>query len=109
MKNITTQCNKNYVKDDILEVKCKTNSRKNPCKLSPTISGHLMTDLNRPYIIVKNIYSKRTLDQAVNVCSIAKQPGLNIFVRLLYETIKENINFKIECPLKKVLKFLEFS
>lgn len=45
---------------------------------------------------------KSFLEQNLNLCSLTKQPGLNIFVRLLYEQMKENINFKVECPFKTV-------
>jgi len=59
----------------------------------------------RPYIftsVIDTETKKAINEQQLNVCSMGKNPGLNLFVRLFYDAIQDKINFAIDCPFKQV-------
>lgn len=86
-----------------INYKCEINTRDNPCGFTPQVTAKLLKELDRPYLFVEGksvaggkIFIRQTLD----FCLLAKNPGLNIFVRLFYLSMKDSINFKFECPFK---------
>lgn len=44
------------------------------------------------------------MKQIVSICTLFKNPGMDIFVKLGMEMIKDNIDFEMSCPFKKVEK-----
>lgn len=88
-----------------MKIPCETNERTNPCGESPFISGWGTNIPHKPYLHVKIVdlmANKTFFDQYINICTINKQPGLNIFVRYLNEQLKSSANFELACPLPKV-------
>lgn len=97
--------NDKFINESALTLKCNENTRLDPCLRSPHIKFFLTSEIVRPYVFLTGTHaasSKIVLKQVVNVCSLLRDPGLNIFVRVVYEALKENINFDLHCPLKKV-------
>lgn len=84
---------------------CEVSTKSSPCNITPNIKLTLKEDLNRPtlFIRVSELSTNKTLlQQMMNVCSMSKQPGLNIFVRFIRDQLQESTNFKFECPIRKV-------
>lgn len=107
--NSTFIANEKYINEASLDVQCDVNTQEKPCKVTPEFRGYLITELPRLYVIFKSSDVSRKkvyYNYALNVCSIARQPGLNLFTRLLFEQLKESVNHSFECPLKKVRSFI---
>lgn len=109
--NISHTGNDQFLNISSLEMACDVNTRENPCGLTPKISLSLLIDLPRPYLHL-NIFEVETkklyLKRQISFCSISQNPGLNIFIRLFFEQLKEVTNFKFECPMKKVENNFEY-
>lgn len=97
--------NDKYIDSVPLSEACESSNRESPCGITPVVKVNLTEDLNGPivYLRVYELSTNKTLiKQTLNVCSMTKQPGLNIFVRFVSEQLKESTNFKFECPVRKV-------
>jgi hypothetical protein len=97
--------NDKFVADAQTDILCPVNTVSNPCQMTPYVNITLLKDLTRPYlqVIGKDAKLDRVvLEQTVNICRITKSPGLDILLKLLLELVKDNINFQITCPFKKV-------
>lgn len=108
--NISHTGNDQFLNISSLEMACDVNTRENPCGLSPKISLSLLIDLPRPYLHLKifEVETKKLhLKRQISFCSISQNPGLNIFIRLFFEQLKQVTNFKFEYPMKKVECFLK--
>lgn len=106
--NISQTGNDQFINFSPLEMDCEINTRENPCGLTPKMSLRLLVDLPRPYLHLKvfEVETKKLyLKQQISFCSISQNPGLNIFIRLFFEQLKEVINFTFQCPMKKVNYF----
>src|SRR5690349_10051302 len=101
---MTQVVNEKYFNESSIEL-CDVNIKKNPCLWSPKTTLFLTTELHDLYIQVR-VESQRKrkflVRQDLSFCSMEKYPGLNLFVRLVFDQLKSKINFKFECPLKKV-------
>lgn len=87
---------------------CDVNTKEKPCGYAPSIKADLLVDLDRPYLHIqgRDLTLKKTLmDQTINLCSFARQGGqvgVDIFVKIVFDLLKKNLNFELKCPLKKV-------
>lgn len=89
---------------------CEINTKQNPCPNSPEVKARLLVDLQRPYFHIqgKDLKDdKVVVDQIINICTISKQPGLDLFVKPVFEMIKKNLNFELACPFKKVRRLID--
>lgn len=92
-----------YVSIRPIKFKCEINTKELPCGFTPHVTANLVKELDRPYLFIegKNVAEGKTfVRQTLDFCMIGKNPGLNIFVRLFYNTMKNFMNFELECPFK---------
>lgn len=98
---------------DGIEVKmnCEENTQEHPCQYAPAVKANLLVDLAHPYLHIQGVdltSNKTMMDQVVNICSHSRnsggQPGLDIFIKLVYELLKRSLNFELQCPFKKVTR-----
>lgn len=100
-----SRANEKFVANAETNTLCAVNTRENPCQTTPYVNMTLLKDLTRPYIQVigRDVQSgRKVLEQTVNICRITSMPGLDILLKLLLELIKDNVNFQIACPFRKV-------
>ena len=84
---------------------CKENTRSNPCGYAPKIKLQLLADLVHPYAHVQGfdlMNNKTVVDQVVNVCTMLKHTGLDIFLKIMFELLVKNFQFEMKCPFKNV-------
>lgn len=102
--NYATEANEKFVNETSLKHKCELNTRQSPCSFMPVTKVSLLVDLERPYVHIQGrdlSLDRVVMDQTVNVCLLNKQPGLDLFVKLIYEMLRKNINFDLKCPFRK--------
>lgn len=84
--------------------KCDVSTREKPCEYAPAVKINLVQDLERPYLHFKQIdliKDKIVLDQVVSLCMF-HTATIDMFIKIIIDSIKKNINFNIACPFKKV-------
>lgn len=97
--------NEKYINESALEHQCNENTRENPCKTTPTYSLTMIKEMSHLYFFFKGvdvIDDKVILEQIFDICTFSKQLSINIFMKLLYDQVKQNSNFVFGCPFKKV-------
>jgi hypothetical protein len=106
MNGLKSTSNDKFVDDGYSGFVCPVNTLNNPCQMTPFVNMTILKDLARPYlqIIGKDAKLDRVvLEQTVNICHIANRPGLDIILKLILDLVRDNSNFQITCPLKKVI------
>lgn len=84
---------------------CPVNTRARPCQYFPALKINLVKDLARPYLHVQGkdlVSNTTTMEQVVSICTLFNNPGMDIFINMALEMLKDSIDFKMACPFKKV-------
>lgn len=105
LANVTQVAHEKYVNETYIVPKCSSNTIEKPCKWIPSLNWFVTTELARPYFHFTGTDvadNKLFMEQVANFCTIDKVGGLNIFVKLIVEQLKKNVNFKFACPMQKV-------
>lgn len=79
------------------------------CDEFPSFKVFLTTPLERAFLFfsIKGLADgKSVVNKTINVCSMEKNPGLNLFVRTYFEAFKPQVNFEFKCPFTPVRYFL---
>lgn len=103
--NATFTAGDKYVNESTMKIPCVVNDRSNPCRETPSLSAWGIVDPLQPYFYYRifDLKANKTFfEQYVNICSLEKQAGLKIILRLFLEQIKESSNLILECPLPMV-------
>lgn len=104
--NFDLKVNEKYIIEPEITEKCETNTKQNPCIYAPSVKVALLTDLDHPYLHVHATKGDKVIvDQTLNICTIAKQSGLDLFGKLVLDMLQNNLNFELNCPFKKVKQF----
>lgn len=104
--NFDFKVNDKYLIEPEITERCEENTRTNPCVYAPAVKWILLTDLTRPYIQVKGMANREAfVDQIINVCLVTKQLGLDIVGKVMFDALKNNLNFALKCPFNKVKTF----
>lgn len=105
MHNFQLYTNDKYVNESQLKEKCEVNLSEKPCKYTPNVKFHMITELKNPWLSIKGVHVNDNIsfvDQTFNLCTFDRIPVMNIFITVFYELFRQNINFEMKCPYKPV-------
>ncbi|CAO1404890.1 unnamed protein product [Diamesa tonsa] len=86
------------------------NSRKTPNRVLGGMQCELFQDLTNVFVQIKTTHIKSNQEkfgQTFNFCKFTKQRSTNIIFKTMFEDLEKSIDFKLECPFKKRIYFVE--
>lgn len=95
----------NFVNDTSITIKCKVNTKDNPCEWTPKVTFTFSKDIPKPYLQLKMTdlgTSVSIVDQTLLVCSLSATLGLDMVMKVVWEQISKYMDLIIRCPLPAV-------
>ncbi|KAL7015832.1 hypothetical protein ACKWTF_016691 [Chironomus riparius] len=91
-----------FVNETSITVKCKVNTRDNPCEWTPKVTFTFPKDIQKPFLQLKMSdldTSVSIVDHTMLVCSLKATLGLDMIMKIIWEQISKYMDLIIKCPL----------
>lgn len=91
--------------DTSITIKCKVNTKDNPCEWTPKVTFTFSKDIPKPYLQLKMTdlsTSVSIVDQTLLVCSLSATLGLDMVMKVIWEQISKYMDLLMGCPLPAV-------
>jgi hypothetical protein len=99
-----------FVNDTAITIKCKVNTRSNPCDWTPKVTFTIIKEIPRPYLQLRmtDLNSGISIvDQTMLVCSLSSTHGLDMVMKVIWEQISKYMDLILKCPLPVVSLWIQ--